>query len=114
MGKTLTVNSLTAYTAELLLLPLALQTAVGFGLSNNTTLYNYDDIFHGILMNRFGRQNMLEDWRTHRQTYKGYDNGISCQERMITPEDGNLTHCGRVTHICVFNTVKLGTSASSP
>jgi len=26
----------------------------------------------------------------------------------------NLTHCGRVKLICVFNTVKLGTSASSP
>ena len=25
-----------------------------------------------------------------------------------------LTHCGRVKQICVFNTVKLGTSASSP
>ena len=25
-----------------------------------------------------------------------------------------LTHCGRVSKICVFNTVKLGTSASSP
>ena len=25
-----------------------------------------------------------------------------------------LTHCGRVRQICVFNTVKLGTSASSP
>jgi len=25
-----------------------------------------------------------------------------------------LTYCGRVTQICVFNTVKLGTSASSP
>jgi len=25
-----------------------------------------------------------------------------------------LTHCGRVTQICVFNTVKNGTSASSP
>jgi hypothetical protein len=25
-----------------------------------------------------------------------------------------LTHCGQVTQICVFNTVKLGTSASSP
>jgi hypothetical protein len=25
-----------------------------------------------------------------------------------------LTHCGRVTLICVFNMVKLGTSASSP
>ena len=27
---------------------------------------------------------------------------------------GILIHCGRVTQICVFNTVKLGTSASSP
>ena len=26
----------------------------------------------------------------------------------------HLTHCGRLTQICVFNTVKLGTSASSP
>ena len=25
-----------------------------------------------------------------------------------------LTHCGRLTQICVFNTVKLGTSESSP
>jgi len=25
-----------------------------------------------------------------------------------------LTHCCRVMQICVFNTVKLGTSASSP
>jgi len=25
-----------------------------------------------------------------------------------------FTHCGRVTQICVFNTVKLGTSTSSP
>ena len=25
-----------------------------------------------------------------------------------------LAHCGRVTQICVFNTVKLGTFASSP
>ena len=25
-----------------------------------------------------------------------------------------LAHCGRVTQICVFSTVKLGTSASSP
>ena len=27
---------------------------------------------------------------------------------------GSLTHCGRVTQICVFNTVNLGTSARSP
>jgi len=25
-------------------------------------------------------------------------------------QSGTLTHCGRVTQICVFNTVKLGTS----
>ena len=30
------------------------------------------------------------------------------------PSYERLTHCGRVTQICVFNTVKLGTSASSP
>ena len=29
-------------------------------------------------------------------------------------EEEALTHCGRVTEISVFNTVKLGTSASSP
>ena len=29
-------------------------------------------------------------------------------------EKKKLTHCGRVTQICVFNTVKLGISASSP
>jgi len=30
------------------------------------------------------------------------------------PGNSILTHCGWVTQICVFNTVKLGTSASSP
>ena len=35
--------------------------------------------------------------------------------RHVTGRDKkNLTHCGRVTQICVFNAVKLGTSASSP
>jgi len=29
-------------------------------------------------------------------------------------EQNILTHCGRVAQICVFNTVKLGTSARSP
>jgi len=28
--------------------------------------------------------------------------------------ENQLTHCKRVTQICVFNTVKLSTSASSP
>jgi len=29
-------------------------------------------------------------------------------------EPMTLTHCGQVMQICVFNTVKLGTPASSP
>ena len=35
---------------------------------------------------------------------------------VLTPrfDDDHLTHCGRVRQICVFNMVKLGTSASSP
>ena len=37
---------------------------------------------------------------------------IRISNRFATVE--NLTHCGRVTQICAFNTVKLGTSASSP
>jgi len=32
----------------------------------------------------------------------------------ICQYNDNLTNCGRVTQIRVFNTVKLGTSASSP
>jgi len=35
-------------------------------------------------------------------------------EILVVWHIGTLTHCGRVTQICVFNTVKLGTSASSP
>jgi len=34
--------------------------------------------------------------------------------KMLASLYTNLTHCGRVTQNCVFNTVKLGTSASSP
>jgi hypothetical protein len=34
------------------------------------------------------------------------------EDRNYDNED--LTQCGRVTQICVFNTVKLGTSTSSP
>ena len=40
-----------------------------------------------------------------------------CPARVAAPGSeapADLTHCGRVTQICVFNTVKLGTSASSP
>ena len=36
------------------------------------------------------------------------------QSRWLNLTAPFLTHCGRVTQICVFNTVKLGTSASSP
>ena len=35
-------------------------------------------------------------------------------EAVVINEHYRLTHCGRVTQICVFNTVKLGTSAGSP
>jgi len=36
------------------------------------------------------------------------------RRRINATEMDALTHCGGVTQICVFNTVKLGTSASSP
>jgi len=37
-------------------------------------------------------------------------------ELLTMPAHGrwNLTHCRWVTQICIFNTVKLGTSVSSP
>ena len=38
----------------------------------------------------------------------------SCGGRMNDSKKYTLTHCERLTQICVFNTVKLGTSASSP
>ena len=41
-------------------------------------------------------------------------NGIALPLPYVTETQGTLTHCGRVTQICVFNTVKLDTSASSP
>ena len=41
---------------------------------------------------------------------KGNHTALTTKDRSFEP---NLTHCGRVTQICVFNTVKLGTSASS-
>jgi len=37
-----------------------------------------------------------------------------CNELHMLERVAMLAHCGRVTQICVFNTVKLGTSASSP
>ena len=39
---------------------------------------------------------------------------IDRKPRIRKRDKSYLTHCGRVTQICVFNTVKLGTSASSP
>ena len=40
--------------------------------------------------------------------------GLTIIKKNTTVVCNYLTHCGRVTQICVFNTVKLGTSASSP
>ena len=40
---------------------------------------------------------------------KGVEWRFWCKILLVT-----LKHCGRVTQICIFNTVKLGTSASSP
>ena len=39
---------------------------------------------------------------------------VHCQFIHICHTTYILTHCGRVTQICVFNMVKLGKSASSP
>ena len=50
-----------------------------------------------------GRYKAKKWERIHSHCHLDYQK--SCRE---------LTHCGRVTQICVFNTVKLGTSASSP
>jgi len=36
------------------------------------------------------------------------------EDILCSGEERMLTNCGRVTQICVFNTAKLGTSASSP
>ena len=43
-------------------------------------------------------------------------NNVTIYKEKIMGSGGRspLTHCGRVTQICVFNTVKLSTSASSP
>jgi len=35
-------------------------------------------------------------------------------KKLLNIRSGLLTHCGRVTQICVFNTVKLGTYEISP
>ena len=44
--------------------------------------------------------------------------GHVIRQGVVSPDprriEAILTHCERVTQICVFNTVKLGTSASSP
>jgi len=44
---------------------------------------------------------------------KGHEFGLGTQI-VVEHRHACLTHCGRVTQICVFNTAKLGTSASSP
>ena len=45
---------------------------------------------------------------------KKLQKGTQISMRLQKLKTVRLTHCGRVTQICVFNTVKLGTSASSP
>jgi len=42
------------------------------------------------------------------------DHNMNKQGNASEKKNVTLTHCGWVTQICVFNTVKLGTSASSP
>jgi len=49
--------------------------------------------------------------QTHSHIGVFNNRSITCNN---TPGMRILTHCGRVKQICVFNTVKLGTSASSP
>jgi hypothetical protein len=58
-----------------------------------------------------------------RRTWKDLAEKAENPQRVVVPNDDEilmlwhltvLTHCGRVTQICVFNTVKFGTSASSP
>jgi len=39
---------------------------------------------------------------------------MHCALKCTLKHNHSLTHCGRVTQVWVFNTVKLGTSASSP
>ena len=57
-----------------------------------------------------------------RELYKSKINGKDAIAKLLITEKSTkrqrhgvmiLTHCGRVTQFCVFNTVKLGTSASS-
>ena len=56
--------------------------------------------------------------KTHSSKWKGLLVGKVALEQLhkysYVYTFSKLTHCGRVTQICVFNTVKLGTSASSP
>jgi len=52
-----------------------------------------------------------EEWRIDEMSLEQEgDVARYVQER----KEKKRRHCGRVTQICVFNTVKLGTSASSP
>jgi len=39
---------------------------------------------------------------------------VTPPKTFVTIKIYTLTHCGQVKHVCVFSTVKLGTSASSP
>jgi len=63
-----------------------------------------------------GRIDMAKVMLAFRDSAKAPDNHFSQRGHHIDSVSLSfcLTHCGRVTQICVFNTVKLGTSASSP
>ena len=64
-----------------------------------------------------GLQSAVDDWRGDHIWYHLINLVTQCGiwlEFCLLIKSKLLTHCGRVTQICVFNTVKLGTSASSP
>jgi len=68
----------------------------------------------GLILHRMGTSGGLLWTRyclqsEYSQTQQFYDRSVPFRLYILL-----LTHCGRVTQICVFNTVKLGTAASSP
>jgi hypothetical protein len=57
---------------------------------------------------------MLENIRTVFLSWSGFRMNVMNTGYLVAFKVYDLTHCGRVTQICIFNTVKLSTSASSP
>jgi len=71
-------------------------------------------LFYSIQPWRRGQHAPLKHWCPPINLYSVIiKKPIMWNPDILTPY-GQLTHCGRVKQICVFNTVKLGTSASSP